>query len=158
MNCSRMKAEACVADWLRKVAGPKTTRVAPSALISLADLGERRLALGNLAGGALPARQASSRSSWASSWGEDELLQIALGENDDRVVAEAVAELLGAREGAGAVVDELVGAGVGRKAQRADDPDDRDHRDHSRHRLGRVGYRPLADPAEEPPHGRSFTG
>ena len=61
---------------------------------------------------ACPARQVSSASRRSMSLGQHQLLQIALGEDDDRVVAEPLAELLGPLEGGRAVVDELVGARV----------------------------------------------
>ncbi len=75
---------------------------------------------------------------------QHQLLEVALDEDDDRVVAEAVVELLGALERRRAVVDELVGPGVGRQPQRADDGDDRDDRNGRSDRRGRMGHRPLS--------------
>ncbi len=81
-----------------------------------------------------------------------------MGEDDDRLVAEALAELLRSLVGARPVVDQLVGAGVRRQSERADRADDRDDRDYRGDRLRRMGHRPLADPAQESPHAESFAG
>ena len=60
--------------------------------------------------------------------GQDQLLQVAAGEDDDRFVTEGPAQLLGRPVGGGVGVDQGVGAGVGRDAGGADRAGDRKQR------------------------------
>ncbi len=79
--------------------------------------------------------------------GQDELLEVPLGEDDDRVIPEALPEVLGPLEGGRPVVDELVGAGIGRQPQRPEHGDDRDDRNDP----GNGGRRPSNGPLPNPP-------
>ena len=98
----------------------------------------------------LPA-EALQRQQLAEVGREDELVQVALDQDDDRVIAKALLEVLGRAVGGRVVVDELIVAGVGLQLDRADDREHRDQhrRDDDRDRLLDA---PARDPCEAIPH------
>ena len=84
-----------------------------------------------------------------------ELLEVALDQHDDRVVAELVLEVLGRAVGARVVVDELIGPGVRLQAQRGDRGDEREGHDPRQHR-NRPLDAPARDPCEAIPHNEGM--
>ena len=86
--------------------------------------------------------------------GQDELLQVALDEDDDGVVAELLLELLGRLERLRALVDEGVRLAVRLQAQRADHAQDRQqHRE--RDNRPRTLDTPRPEACENAPHTNS---
>ena len=100
-------------------------------------VGDSRARLGGRLVGEHPAaldvaRQAAlQREQLPEVGGQDEPVEVALDEHDDRVVAEPLLEVLGRAVGGRVVVDELVGAGVRLEPQRGHRPD---HGDAARRR------------------------
>ena len=112
----------------------------------------RRLdALGDLALGRGAGQASLEEEDALQVLGEDELLEVALDEDDDRIVAELLLELLGCLERVRALVDERVGLTVRRQGESADHAQDRQQhreRDHGPRALDA----PRADACENAPH------
>ena len=144
---------AWIANWLRKVAGPKTTALGSSRAIA-AQARRRGLAADHPPAGRLARQAALQRQQPPEVVGAQELAQVALDQDLDRLVPELLVEALGRGVGAGATVDQRVRAAVGLEAQRGDRPDqgqqDRRH-DHRRRPLDG----PPGNPCQQVPHPQS---